>query len=75
MPLSESILKDHRINNLPTEDAPPPGKLFAHTVKLFKDHDPTTSMTLHVDCLLLSIKRNPPTITPALPHREQDICC
>ena len=51
-PLAESILKDHRINNLPAEDTPPPGKLLAHTVELFKYHDPATSMTLHVDRLL-----------------------
>jgi hypothetical protein len=74
MLLSESIFKDHRINNLPAEDTPPPGKVFARTIKLFKDHGPATPMTLHVDSLLLLIRKNlPPPIAP--PHREQDICC
>jgi hypothetical protein len=69
MLLSESIFKDHRINNLPAEDTPPPGKVFARAIKLFKDHDPATPMTLHVDSLLLRIRKNPPTTYCPAPPR------
>ena len=45
--LLESILHDHLINNLATENASPPEKFFAYTVKFFEDHYSATTMTLH----------------------------
>jgi len=45
--LPESILHDHLINDLATENAPPSEKFFADTVEFFENHCPTTSMALH----------------------------
>jgi hypothetical protein len=62
--LAESVLKDHRVNNLPAEDAPPPEKVIARTVKPFKNHDPAAPTTFHGNPLQ---KGNAPTIPPACP--------
>jgi hypothetical protein len=45
--LPESVLHDHLINDLATENAPPSEKLFANTVEFFENHCSATSVTLH----------------------------
>jgi hypothetical protein len=45
--LLESVLHDHLINDLTTENAPPSEKLFADTIKFLENHCPTTSVALH----------------------------
>jgi hypothetical protein len=47
------VLQDHLVNDLPTEDAFPPEKMFAITIKLFIDHHSTTAITPHIDLLHL----------------------
>jgi len=45
--LLESILHDHFINNLATENASPSKKFFADAVEFFENHCSTTSIALH----------------------------
>jgi hypothetical protein len=45
--LFQSILHDHLINDLATENAPPSEKFFADTVEFLENHCPTTSVALH----------------------------
>jgi hypothetical protein len=45
--LIESILQDHLVNDLSTEDASPSEKLFTNTIEFFEDHGSPTTMTFH----------------------------
>jgi hypothetical protein len=45
---SSSILRNHLINNLSTENASPPVKLFLFPVEFLINHFPTAAMALHV---------------------------
>ncbi len=45
--LLESILHDHLIDDLATENAPPSEKFFADTVEFLENHCPATSVALH----------------------------
>jgi len=45
--LFESILHDHLVDNLSTENASPSEKLFTYTVEFFEDHGSTTTIALH----------------------------
>jgi hypothetical protein len=67
MLLTHPVLKDHRIDNLSAEDASPPGKLLAVTIKLLKDHHAAASMTLHLSSLL-SIRKIPHPLSFAPPR-------
>jgi hypothetical protein len=51
---SVSILRNHLINNLSTENASPPVKLFLFPIEFLINHFPTAAMTFH-------------TVTPVTP--------
>jgi hypothetical protein len=46
--LLDSILHDHLINDLTTENAPPSEKFFADTVEFLENHCPTATAALHI---------------------------
>jgi len=46
--LTESILHDYGVINLPAADASPPEKIFPYAVKFFVGHDTAATMALHV---------------------------
>jgi CobQ-like glutamine amidotransferase family enzyme len=45
--LLESILQDHFIDDLATENASPSEKFFTNTIELFEDHGSATTIALH----------------------------
>jgi hypothetical protein len=64
--LLASILHDHLINDLATENAPPSEKLFADPIEFLENHCPTAPVALHIRPPFLEFARITAIFVPKL---------